>query len=151
MDSIICTSLSSCSSLIISFVYSQICTQEVSKVLRRVIRDYWNCNYCGTTGIAGNVYTCPSCKKARGKDAVLHIAPRDDIVPVPDTIPVIDIDTIIPDTDTAIPNTVADFVGDHGIDDNYWSSFPDAISNLPWRGIGIITAIILAIAYAIGH
>lgn len=116
--------------------------------MRRVIRDYWNCNYCGTTSIAGNVYTCPSCKKARGKDAVLHIFPRDDIVPVPDTIiPVIDIDAIIPDTDTAIPNTVADFVGDHDIDDNYWSSFPDAISNLPWRGISIIAAIVLAIAY----
>lgn len=76
--------------------------------MRRIIRDYWNCNHC------------------------------------------------IPDDDIATPNTVADFIGDYNIDDNYQNSFSDTISSLPWRGIGIIIiiiiiimAIILAIAYIV--
>ncbi len=122
----------------------------------RIKRDYWNCNHCGTTNIAGNIYTCPNCNKTRGEDEVFRIAPHSDnsyrnnklhsehanaIVPVPD---------IIPDDDIAIPNTVADFIGDYDSDDNYWNNFSNAISDLPWRGIGgIIMAFILAIAYII--
>ncbi|MBQ9684254.1 hypothetical protein IJV57_02125 [Candidatus Saccharibacteria bacterium] len=71
----------------------------------------------------------------------LHSEHANAIVPVPD---------IIPDDDIAIPNTVADFIGDYDIDDNYWNNFSDVISDLPWRGIGgIIMAFILAIAYII--
>ena len=71
----------------------------------------------------------------------LHSEHASAIVPVPD---------IIPDDDIAIPNTIADFIGDGVGDDNYWNIFSGAISDLPWRGIGgIIMAIILAIAYII--
>ena len=106
------------SSLIISFVNLQFVHRRFQKVLRRIIRDYWNCS-----------------------NNKLHSEHNNAIVPVPD---------IIPDDDIAIPNTVADFIGDYDSDDNYWNNFSGAISDLPWRGIGgIITAIILAIAYII--
>lgn len=34
---------------------------------------YWNCNYCNTKNIAGNIRDCPNCGQPRGTDTKFHI------------------------------------------------------------------------------
>ena len=37
---------------------------------------YWDCEYCGSTDIAGSELSCPNCGKGRGKNVVFHPNPR---------------------------------------------------------------------------
>lgn len=36
----------------------------------KIIEGFWNCKYCGTTGIRGSIRECPNCGKARDEDTV---------------------------------------------------------------------------------
>jgi len=55
----------------------------------KIVMAYWDCPFCGSTGIQGNVSTCPNCGRARGEvkfymkdhgeNAVLHENQRGDI------------------------------------------------------------------------
>lgn len=173
----------------------------------KIVRGYWDCDYCDTIDIAGNIYTCPNCGKTRGKDVVFHVTPHDGNKPRHVVSPnsdeyrqakagpdwtcsycdsnnpanktichncghskdksekhyfelhperVATIDTTIDTTRHCAAgqtsrnsrysnaHNATDNDGDNN-DDTYWNGFSDTISNLPWRGIGILAAIILAI------
>ena len=42
----------------------------------KIFVGYWDCPYCGTNDIAGDVYDCPNCGKARDDDIVFHPNPH---------------------------------------------------------------------------
>lgn len=39
----------------------------------KIIKGYWDCSSCGTTGISGDVRNCPGCGKPRGDDVKFYM------------------------------------------------------------------------------
>ena len=40
----------------------------------RIVMGYWDCPYCGSTGIEGTTYDCPNCGHQRGKDEHVYLS-----------------------------------------------------------------------------
>ncbi len=40
----------------------------------RIVMGYWDCLFCGSTGIEGTTYDCPNCGHQRGKDEQVYLS-----------------------------------------------------------------------------
>lgn len=41
---------------------------------KRIVMGYWDCPYCGSTGIEGTTYDCPNCGHQRGKEEHVYLS-----------------------------------------------------------------------------
>ena len=41
--------------------------------MAKIVKGYWDCNYCGASGIDGLTRTCPNCGKSRDKDTRFYM------------------------------------------------------------------------------
>ena len=43
----------------------------------KLIEGFWDCHYCGTTGIGGSKRECPNCGKARDENTKFYMNPNE--------------------------------------------------------------------------